>query len=173
MHHAPVIEISSSHFRNKDLLFKAIIAAKCREHATAGGLLALADQDPRQALTLIRTRFTGLMTSPDVLALNRVVATESVKNPKMAELLYETGPEPTLRQFAELLRAWVARGLMEVRHPERAADHFFSMLRGMLQFRMTMNLEKNPSEERIRRHVEDCVEMFMRAYGPHSATSAT
>jgi TetR/AcrR family transcriptional repressor of mexJK operon len=153
-----------SHFRNKDLLFKAMIAAKCQEHSPPGSLLALADQEPRAALAQIGMRFVRLMVSPDVLALNRVVASESAKNPKMAELLYEAGPQPTLRGFVELLRAWVGKGVMNVPDPERAADHWFSMLRGMLQFRLIMNLGKRPTDDEIRRHVEDCAEMFLRAY---------
>jgi TetR/AcrR family transcriptional repressor of mexJK operon len=104
------------------------------------------------------------MTNPQVLGLFRLVATESVKNPKMAELLYAAGPAPTLSQFTELLKIWVGKGLMDIREPERAADHWFSMLRGMMQFRMIMNLEQTPSAGELRRHVEDCVEMFLRAY---------
>ena len=35
-----------------------------------------------------------------------------------------------------------------------------------MQFRLIMNLEKKrPGEKEIRRHVEDCVDMFLRAYG--------
>ena len=154
-----------SHFRNKDLLFKAMITAKCREQGPAGGYLELAGQDPRTALIQIGTRFVRLMMSPGVLALNRLVATESVKNPKIAELLYKAGPEPTLRGFVELLRAWVVRGLMEIPDFERAADHYFSMLRGMMQFRLIMSMDKQPTEDEIRRHVDDSVDMFLRAYG--------
>jgi TetR/AcrR family transcriptional repressor of mexJK operon len=159
-----------SHFLNKDLLFKAMIVAKCREQGPPGGHLELAGQDPRAALIQIGTNFVRLMVSPEVLALNRVVATESVENPKLAELLYQAGPEPTLRGFVELLRAWIARGLMDIPDPERAADHYFSMLRGMLQFRLIMSIEKKPTEQVIRRHVEDCVDMFLRAYQPGRAT---
>lgn len=154
-----------SHFQNKDLLFKAIIAAKCRAHVPGRSMVTLAEHEPRAALTEIATGFVHLMTSPEVLALFRVVATESVENPKMAELLYAAGPGPTLSQFTELLKAWIARGLMDIRDPERAADHWFSMLKGMMHFRLIMNLQKRPTEEEIRRHVEDCVDMFLRAYG--------
>jgi TetR/AcrR family transcriptional repressor of mexJK operon len=53
---------------------------------------------------------------------------------------------------------------MEISDPERAAEHHFSMLRGMLQFRLIMSIEKEPSEQVMRRHVEDCVDMFLRVY---------
>jgi TetR/AcrR family transcriptional repressor of mexJK operon len=153
-----------SHFRNKDLLFKAMIAAKCSEHRPPAGHLDLVGQDPRAALIQIGTPFVQLMMSPEVLALNRLVAIESVKNRRLAELLYQAGPQPTLSGFVELLRAWIARGVMDIREPERAADHYFSMLRGMMQFRLIMNIDKAPTEVEIRRHVEDCVDMFLRAY---------
>jgi TetR/AcrR family transcriptional repressor of mexJK operon len=153
-----------SHFENKETLFKAMIEAKCREYVPTRSMVALADHDPRAALTEIGTGFVSLMTSPQVLGLFRVVPTESVKNPRIAELLYAAGPGPTLSQFTELLKIWIAQGRMEIREPERAADHWFSMLRGMVQFRMIMNLQKAPSADELRRHVEDCVEMFLRAY---------
>ena len=101
-----------SHFENKDLLFKAMIEGKCREYVPSRSMVTLADHDPRAALTEIGIGFVTLMTSPEVLAVFRVVSTESVKNPKIAELLYAAGPGPTLSQFTELLEAWIAKGLM-------------------------------------------------------------
>ena len=155
-----------SHFENKDLLFKAMIEGKCREYVPSRSMVTLADHDPRAALTEIGTGFVTLMTSPEVLAVFRVVSTESVKNPKIAELLYAAGPGPTLSQFTELLEAWIAKGLMEIREPGRAVYHWFSMLRGTMKFRWLLNVEKKrPGEKEIRRHVEDCVDMFLRDYG--------
>ncbi len=153
-----------SHFQNKDLLFKAMITGKCREFTPPRSIATLADAEPRKALTEIGLGFVRLMTNPGVLALFRVVATESVKNPKMARLLYETGPQRTLSQFAELLRAWVARDVVDVPDPDSAAGHWFSMLRGMMQFRLNLSLERQPTDEDIRRHVDDCVDVFLRAY---------
>lgn len=154
-----------SHFENKDLLFKAMIEAKCREYVPSRSMVTLANRDPRAALTEIGSGFVKLMTSPEVLGVFRAVTTESVRNPKIAELLYAAGPGPTLSQFTELLKMWIAKGLMEIPDPGRAADHWFSMLRGMMQFRLIMNLQKRPSENEMRLHVADCADMFLRAYG--------
>jgi TetR/AcrR family transcriptional repressor of mexJK operon len=55
--------------------------------------------------------------------------------------------------------------VMDVSDPERAADHYFSLLRGMMEFRLSINIEKPPTDAELRRHVEGCVDLFLRAYG--------
>lgn len=153
-----------SHFQNKDALFKHVINWKCNEFSAPESFLSLAGEEPSKALALIANGFLRLMLAPEVLAMHRVVAGEAAKNPKIAQLLYEAGPKPVLAGFVELLRAYVKKGLLEVREPERAADHFFSMLKGDLHFRMMLNIAKPPADAEVRRHADDCVEVFLRAY---------
>lgn len=153
-----------NHFSDKESLFKAVIAAKCAEFAPPESLLGLASTEPRAALTEIAGRIMRLMMSPEVVAMHRVVPTEAMTNPRIARLFFEAGPQPMLKSFADLLRDWVARGKMDIAEPDRASDHFFSMLEGTLHFKLVMNLEKQPSATELKRHVDDCVDMFLRAY---------
>jgi TetR/AcrR family transcriptional regulator, mexJK operon transcriptional repressor len=51
--------------------------------------------------------------------------------------------------------------------PERAADHFFHMPKGNLHFRALLGMAKQPPETEVKRHVADCVEVFLRAYTSH------
>ena len=155
-----------SHFQSKEALFKQVIGAKCDEFSPPESFLALAGQEPRKALTRIASSFMGLMLDPQVLAMHRVVTGESANSPKVAQLMYEAGPAPVMTASAELLRAHDTKGLLEVREPERAADHFFHMLKGDLFFRALLNIGKAPPEAEVRRHVEDCVDVFLRAYAP-------
>lgn len=153
-----------SHFQNKEALFKQVIRAKCGEFSPPESFLALAEQEPRRALTRIAASFMGLMLAPEVLAMHRLVTGESANSPKIAQLMYEAGPQPVMAAFAELLSAYDARGLLQVREPERAADHFFHMLKGDLHGRALLNIGKAPAEAEVKRHIEDCVEVFLRAY---------
>jgi TetR/AcrR family transcriptional repressor of mexJK operon len=154
-----------SHFQNKDALFKEVITDKCNQFAPPASFLALINEEPRKALTQIANGFVRLMVSPEVLAMYRVVIGESAKNPKVAGLLHEAGPQRVLEAFVELLRAYVKKGLLDVAEPERAADHFFHMLKGEMQMRLLINIAPPPASAEVQRHVDDCVEVFLRAYG--------
>ncbi|HET9701368.1 MAG TPA: TetR/AcrR family transcriptional regulator [Burkholderiales bacterium] len=155
-----------SHFQNKEALFKAVIRAKCGEFSPPESFLAMGDLEPRTALTRIAGSFMGLMLAPEVLAMHRVVTGESANSPKVAQLMYEAGPEPAMAAFAELLAAYDRKGLLAVREPARAADHFFSMLKGDLHSRALLNIGRPPAEAELKRHLDDCVEVFLRAYAP-------
>jgi TetR/AcrR family transcriptional repressor of mexJK operon len=154
-----------SHFRNKDALFKEVITDKCNQFAPPASFLALVNEEPHKALTRIANGFVRLNVSPEVLAMYRVVIGESAKNPKVAGLLHEAGPQREFDAFVELLHAYVKKGLLDVVEPERAADHFFHMLKGELHMRLLMNIAPPPSPAEVERHVDDCVEVFLRAYG--------
>ncbi|HEX6827508.1 MAG TPA: TetR/AcrR family transcriptional regulator C-terminal domain-containing protein [Burkholderiales bacterium] len=91
---------------------------------------------------------------------------KAAKNPKIAQFMYEAGPIPAMAAFAELLRNYAAKGLLDVRDPARAADYFFSLRKGDLHFRDLLNIARPPSEAELKRHVEDFVDVFLRAYAP-------
>lgn len=154
-----------NHYGSKEALYKAVIAAKTREFAPVGSYLDLAGEEPRSALTRIASAFMRLMLQPEVVAMHRVVIGEAARNPRMAQMLMEAGARPTLAAFAELLRAWVKSGRMDVPSPERASDHFFHMLKGQIVQELILNLRSTPSNAEVKRHVDDCVDMFVRAYG--------
>lgn len=153
-----------SHFRNKDVLFKDVIACKCNEHRPADSLLVFADEEPRKALTAIGMSGMRFLTAPEVLAMYRVVIGESGKNPKVAALFYEAGPQRVLKDFVELLRAWVKKGWLEIRNLQQAADHFFSMVKGEMHFQTMINVQSVPGDAEVKRHVDGCVDVFLRAY---------
>jgi TetR/AcrR family transcriptional repressor of mexJK operon len=155
-----------SHYRNKEALFKEVIRCKCSEFAPPESFAGLAADGPRKALTRVATAFARLMLAPEVVAMHRVVIGEAANNPKIAQLMYEAGAIPAMAAFADLLRTFTSAGLMEVRDPRRAADYFFSVLKGDLHFRALLNIANPPSEAELKRHVDDFVDMFLRAYAP-------
>jgi TetR/AcrR family transcriptional repressor of mexJK operon len=106
-----------------------------------------------------------LLTTPEVIAMHRVVIGDAGKNPKVARLMYEAGPQRVLEDLAELLTAWRERGLVQMQDVRSAADHFLFMLRGDMQFRVLLNIRPRPTEAEMQRHVDDCVDTFLRAFG--------
>jgi len=158
-----------SHFQDKEGLFREMVEDKCAEFAPSEEFAALADAEPREALTRIAGGVVQLITEPDVVAMHRLVVSGAARNPTAARLLYESGPQPMLSRVAALLRAWHGRGVLEVPDALRAAGYLFAMLKGPSYDCLVLNLEPPPSKEDAARHIRDCVDVFLRAYAPARA----
>ncbi|MNT88721.1 hypothetical protein D3C72_2293300 [compost metagenome] len=55
---------------------------------------------------------------------------------------------------------------MRIEHPDRAAEHFFCLLKGAPNYRLLLGYAPALDAEAAQAHVEEVVTMFMRAYRP-------
>lgn len=152
-----------SHFEGKEGLFKYLITCKCEEYFGGRDFNQLAELEPRQALTRIARSFMGLMFNPDVVALHRILMANA-QSSDLTAMFYETGPRPTIQAVADLLVRYDQNGVLTIEDPQRAADHFLSMLRGDSYLRALLNIESQPSDRQLQHHIKDCVAVFLRAY---------
>lgn len=155
-----------SHFVDKEGLFVALIGCKCDEHFEAREFVELAPLGARDALRRIATSFLNLMFHPDVIALHRVLMTSASAETHMNEVFWEAGPALTLAALARLLERFDAEGALRVARPARAADQFFSMLKGSEHLRVLLDVGAPPDGAALAELVEDTVTMFLRAYAP-------
>ena len=155
-----------SHFADKEGLFVALIGAKCDEHFEAREFVDLAPLGPRVALTRIAISFLNLMFHADVIALHRVLMTSASAETRMNEVFWSAGPMPTLAALARLLQRFDAEGVMQVAAPTRAADQFFSMLKGTEHLRVLLCVGAAPNRQALTELAHDTVAMFLRAYAP-------
>ena len=155
-----------SHFADKEGLFVALIGAKCDEHFEAREFVDLAPLGPREALTRIAIAFLNLMFHADVIALHRVLMTSASAETRMNEVFWSAGPMPTLAALARLLQRFDAEGVMQVAAPTRAADQFFSMLKGTEHLRVLLCVGAAPNRQALTELAHDTVAMFLRAYAP-------
>lgn len=161
-----------SHFADKEGLFVALIGAKCDEHFEAREFVELAPLGPREALTRIATAFLNLMFHADVIALHRVLMTSASAQTRMNELFWSAGPLPTLAALARLLEHFDAEGVMQVSAPTRAADQFFSMLKGTEHLRVLLDVGAVPNPQALSELAHDTVTMYLRAYAPAQVQSS-
>ena len=154
-----------SHFADKEGLFVALITAKCDEHFEAREFVELAPLGPREALTRIATAFLNLMFHADVIALHRVLMTNASAQTHMNEAFWSAGPLPTLNALARLLERFASAGVMHIAAPTRAADQFFSMLKGTEHLRVVLGVGTVPDSPALSALAHDTVAMFLRAYG--------
>jgi TetR/AcrR family transcriptional repressor of mexJK operon len=162
-----------SHFEDKEGLFKALIAAKCEQYLEGRNWEGLVRLSPEAALRRLAQGIMGLVLNPDVLALYRVLMAQATQDPKTNALFYDTGPRATLSALAQLLAHWDSDGVLEVPDPASAADQLLSMLRGDLHLRALLNVEPKPSAQQVKRHANECIATFLRAYAPRKAARSS
>ena len=91
-----------SHFKNKESLFKAVISIKVQTYGFDNPVLP-GDAVAKDVLAAIGLNFLNLLFDPDVVAMQRVVISESALYPDIAEHFYEAGPEATMASTEKIL----------------------------------------------------------------------
>lgn len=153
-----------SHFRDKETLFFSAIRERCSEQMPEA-LFDVDVQGPvRRQLEAIGRAFFALLTSPDAIALNRLL-TSGTAPPKLTQLFWEAGPQRVQGGFQEFLRKEVAAGQLDIDDVPRAASQFFALLKGEVHARMLCGCDAPFTERDVENHLQATVEMFMRAYG--------
>lgn len=154
-----------SHFADKEDLFQQAVAEKCHEHLPAETFAAAASLPLRAALVAIGCGFVALVFSDAALGLQRLLSVEAPRHPKIGELFWAAGPQRVCDDFARFLQPRIAAGEIAGVAPETAAEHFFSMLKGLPHMRALMKPDEKPSAKEAQAHVDSVVDLFLRAYG--------
>ena len=152
-----------SHYAHKEDLFRQCVISKCEEY-TPDTLYTLDDRAPlAPQLSKLGMAFNRMLLSDEAINLYRMMAAEARQTGTLGALFFATGPQRTLDQFESLLLVAIRRGELQVPHRGRAAKHFFSLLQGDHQIRAVMG-ERRPTAQELRRHVNDAVAVFLKAY---------
>src|SRR6201981_176954 len=113
-----------SHFADKETLFKSVIERKCEQHSMSHGYLDLADLPVREALETIGSNFVNLILSDEAIKLHRIIAVESPRDSRSAQLFYEVGPSRVKKAFSELMALWVKQKKLKINDYDLASDQF-------------------------------------------------
>lgn len=163
--HAGVSKLTLySHFAHKDDLFKAVIHRKCEEHNMPSSFMQLAAAPVENALKIIADNFLSLLYSKEAIRMHRIIEAEAERQPKLAELFYQAGPQRVKTAFQELLTAWNSNKTLAVPDVTRACDHFFSLLKGECHFHMLLGLKTAPTKKEKEAHIASCLHMFIKTY---------
>jgi len=158
-----------SHFADKEALFEAAVTECCAQMLPHG----LFEPDPRHsvqaALTGIGRAFVDLMMDERAIALHRVMVAQAGQDRRLAEIFFNAGPRASLAEMESFLRAANAKGSLCVDAPAIAAEHFFSLLKGVRHLRVLVGLSAPPPAAERDAHVAEVVAFFLRAYAPRKA----
>lgn len=153
-----------SYFPSKEQLFAAVIervSNAFREELTV--ILNPADE---VALALERfcAEFVRKVTSPEAIALNRLVMGETARFAEVGRIFHESAPRLTRDLLATFLSSAMARGLLRAGDPLSAAQHLTSLCMSGCHQRLMLGLIDRVDAEMIGRDVSNALDTFLRGY---------
>ncbi len=116
------------YFKDKQDLFLSII----RERAPIFMMLAQTEQlmglPPEQALALVARAFLGAYHSPAMVGVFRMLISEAIRFPQIAEMFYSQGLSPVLHALSAYMARQMEAGRLRQGEPMLAARTFMGML---------------------------------------------
>jgi len=155
-----------SHFTDKETLFACAVESKCQEQLPPLFFELGPDSSIEQALLAIGRGFNALVNSEESLAMHRLMVAQGGQNPQLSRLFFNAGPQRVIDAMRHLLEQANARGQLRVNNTEHAAEHFFCLIKGGCNLRLLMGLCEPPSGRETEEHVQEVVQLFVRAYRP-------
>ena len=155
-----------SHFTDKETLFACAVESKCAEQLPSLFFELRPDSSIEQALLTIGRGFSALVNSEESLAMHRLMVSQGAHNPQLSQLFFNAGPQRVIDAMQHLLELANAHGQLRIDNPQHAAEHFFCLIKGGCNFRRLMGLCQHLNGREAETHVQEVVQLFVRAYRP-------
>ncbi|MCE9686658.1 TetR/AcrR family transcriptional regulator [Shewanella sp. AS16] len=152
-----------AHFGSKDELFVAAIESKCVAHQLTGDILTDA-AEPESALMRFATQFSELIISPGAMAVFKTCVAQADSHPELSRLFYDAGPNHVLRLLADYLARVETHGRYHFGNTRHCAVRLCLMTFGELRLRLELGLEHQELLGSREQYVQECVQMFLKAY---------
>ena len=155
-----------SHFGDKPTLFEA-----CVRHCMGLMEQGLIQSAPKgdtlpECLHAFGAPLLRFLTSPQIVAFDRMLASEAPRHPELAKRFFEAGPYYCRGKMAEIIEAGHARGEVDVPDATQAAEDLMGLWLGMLHKQLSMGRVASPSPPEIDARIAHGIRLFMRAYAP-------
>lgn len=155
-----------SHFADKDDLFAQSVIDCCEQQLPVSSFQLPAGLSLHQGLITIGNGLLKLIMDDKAISLHRMMIAQSSIDIEHSELFFKAGPERMLSEMQALLVKADKSGQLKIDQSKHAAQHFFCLLKGLSHMRVLMGLSKPPSKIAREKHVEEVVDIFMRAFRP-------
>jgi TetR/AcrR family transcriptional regulator, mexJK operon transcriptional repressor len=155
-----------NYFPSKEELFAAVLRHATKDyHAGLGQIL-----DPRGGLEPTLHRFARELlckvTSPESIALHRLVVAEAGRYPEMGAIFHELAPKRTRALLSEFLSNAMEQGRLRRADPELAARTLIMLTLTGSHQQMMWGQAAAPTTEQVEADVRFAVDLFLRAYAP-------
>lgn len=156
-----------NYFPAKEPLFAAVIE-RVAESFRAQLLEILNPDDGNVEATLRRyvRKFLTKVTSPEGIALHRLVVGEANRFPEIGRIFFEYAPRLTQAMLAQYLAAAMDHGQLRKDDPLCAAQNLSGLCMAGCHQRLMMGVIDKADAAMIEADVERVVPAFMRSYSP-------
>lgn len=153
-----------SHFESKEALYTAVIPARLVEIGKCAETLDWS-APPQDVLLLFAKSYMTMVLSKDAVALNRLVMSEAVDYPQVAEQFFTHGLGRSLHIIADFLREMTEHGsLPDIVHDQAALD-LRNLWIGNFRERLLFNQDQSIPQAELNAHLLRVNAIFLRAYG--------
>lgn len=154
-------------FPDKDALFRAVLEHKCERIGGEQLLSGALGRTTVDALIEFGRRFVAQITSPDSLAMHRVLMAEGARVPRLPELFMDAAVNQVSGHVAAFLRRETEAGRLSVPPGDEIelAWRFLGAVKGKPHMCALMGLPPL-SEAKLSAHVAACAGDLVRAYAP-------
>lgn len=154
------------YFPSKEAIFEAFVheAGKgCLEELESAKQLGSA----REILHCLGMAYLNLVTSPDVIDVNRLIMGEAGRQPQLSRIFYENGPRQTLIVICETIQLLMDRGVLRCTEIRQAGLYFKALCETGLVERQLWGLDQTPDAATRRAAVENATNIYLSAFAAH------
>ncbi len=150
------------HFESKEKLFQELVRRHWARFASSLEVTYEKGRNIRDQLTDLGHAQGKLFTSPDIMAMTKLVMSEVLRSPELVE---ENQQKTDYKRFFQaMLRDAVADGQLETADPNAAADEFIALIKGKAFWPVVLGAPV-VTEVEMSKIVDDSVAMVMSRYG--------
>ncbi|MDO7901981.1 TetR/AcrR family transcriptional regulator [Pseudomonas sp. K1(2024)] len=153
-----------SHFNDKQTLFGTAVMATCQTQLPDLIFELPEGASLEDVLLSIARGFQALISNDESVKLTRLIMALGNQDPRLGQFFYEAGPRRVLAGMEGLLREVDARSMLAIDRPDRAAEHFFCLVKGAPDYRLLLGCAPPLAGEEAEVHLREVVALFMRAY---------
>lgn len=155
-----------SYFPSKEeLFFEAMHRSTEVEFEATHKALDVSAEDVAGSLRLFGERFLALLYSAKLLAVRRLIISESERS-QLGRICYVRGPQRSQALVSQFLASAMQQGKLRHADPMVATLHLRGLLEAELLDRFLFQIEIITTAEEIKEIVARAIEAFMAAYGP-------
>jgi len=155
-----------SYFPSKAALFEAVLDQATTAFREQMIPLLAPGADIGTTLRSFCLRFIEKVTSPEAVALYRLVHGEAGRFPEVGEIFYDRGPGTTYRLLGNFLGAAMERGALRAADPVRAAKVLITLCFVGSHQQVLLGLVDGPDPAALATDAGAAVDIFLRAYAP-------
>jgi TetR/AcrR family transcriptional repressor of mexJK operon len=154
-----------NYFTSKEELFSAVLENMTAAFQSFSGMTLNAELDTKEVLTRFCETFIARISSPEAIALQRLVVSQADRLPEVGRIFFERGPAINHMMLSNFLGRQMLSGALPVDDPGDAARMLLDLCTAGYHDYVFYGIQIR-DEAVERQHVERIIKQFMRCYGP-------